>query len=104
MAEEKNNTSRFGSSILVPSVQELAKQPITEIPPRYIRPDLLHRFPIASAASEIPVIDMSNFHSDAELARLHSACKNWGFFQVDDLLSVSLCLINYTDLKIDLDF
>ncbi|CAK9325289.1 unnamed protein product [Citrullus colocynthis] len=82
MAEEKNNTSRFGSSILVPSVQELAKQPITEIPPRYIRPDLLHRFPIASAASEIPVIDMSNFHSDAELARLHSACKNWGFFQL----------------------
>ncbi|XP_022935942.1 protein SRG1-like [Cucurbita moschata] len=82
---EKNNTSRFGGSILVPSVQELAKQPIIEVPSRYIRPDL-HSFPIVSAASEIPVIDMSNFHSDAsmhsELARLHSACKNWGFFQL----------------------
>lgn len=70
---------------MVPSVQELAKQPIIEVPSRYIRPDL-HSFPIVSAASEIPVIDMSKFHSDAsmhsELARLHSACKNWGFFQL----------------------
>uniref|UniRef100_A0A9I9CCS3 Non-haem dioxygenase N-terminal domain-containing protein n=1 Tax=Cucumis melo TaxID=3656 RepID=A0A9I9CCS3_CUCME len=87
MAEEKNNdTLRFGSSILVPSVQELAKHPITEIPHRYIRPDLPHHSPISSDASQIPVIDMSNLRShdtmDSELSRLHSACKNWGFFQV----------------------
>ncbi|KAL0545737.1 hypothetical protein IC582_015628 [Cucumis melo] len=87
MAEEKNNdTLRFGSSILVPSVQELAKHPITEIPHRYIRPDLPHHSPISSDASQIPVIDMSNLRShdtmDSELSRLHSACKNWGFFQL----------------------
>ncbi|WRX29662.1 Oxoglutarate/iron-dependent dioxygenase - like 10 [Theobroma cacao] len=73
---------RYGSSLLVPSVQELAKKSIATIPPRYLRPDL--EKPIVSDASlmsEIPVIDMEGLVSkesmDSELAKLDFACKEW---------------------------
>ncbi|KAK6270235.1 hypothetical protein POUND7_007340 [Theobroma cacao] len=55
---------KYGSSLLVPSVQELAKKSIATIPPRYLRPDL--EKPIVSNAgsiSEIPVIDMEGLVS-----------------------------------------
>lgn len=78
-----------GSSLLVPCVQELAKEHLVTVPPRYIRPDQDH--PIVAAGDdasllEVPVIDMQRLHDpesmDSELAKLHSACKEWGFFQV----------------------
>lgn len=77
----------FGRSIIVPSVQELAKEPITHVPSRYVREsqDLL----IDSNESSlpvVPVIDLSRLlvedSMNSELQRLHSACKDWGFFQV----------------------
>ncbi|KAI4323082.1 hypothetical protein L6164_022717 [Bauhinia variegata] len=78
---------KHGSSLLVPCVQELAKEKTHAIPTRYIRPD--HEDSIISEAdrlSEIPVIDMQNLVSEesrsSELAKLHLACKEWGFFQV----------------------
>eukprot|EP00268_Persea_americana_P046014 TRINITY_DN4722_c0_g1_i3.p1 TRINITY_DN4722_c0_g1~~TRINITY_DN4722_c0_g1_i3.p1 ORF type:complete len:366 (+),score=69.63 TRINITY_DN4722_c0_g1_i3:345-1442(+) len=77
----------MGSSILVPSVQELAKESMVNVPPRYIRPDQdppLINAPLPSIS--IPIVDMSKLlqqeSSAAELERLHSACKDWGFFQL----------------------
>ncbi|KAJ9153437.1 hypothetical protein P3X46_026876 [Hevea brasiliensis] len=57
------------------------------IPPRYIRQD--RDQPIIQngvSAHEVPVIDMQRLLSqesmDSELAKLHYACKDWGFFQL----------------------
>jgi len=77
-----------GTSLLVPSVQELSKDGmISTVPPRYIQPN--HEDLVLSEVNtnlEIPVIDMHNLLSEefgsSELAKLHDACKDWGFFQV----------------------
>uniref|UniRef100_A0A7C8YK28 Codeine 3-O-demethylase n=1 Tax=Opuntia streptacantha TaxID=393608 RepID=A0A7C8YK28_OPUST len=84
---EVEEVINFGRSLLVPSVQELANQPITSIPPRYVRdrddlhPPIHHLSPLS-----VPVIDLHKLlHADSlhsELHKLHSACKRWGFFQV----------------------
>ncbi|KAM7505893.1 hypothetical protein LguiB_004797 [Lonicera macranthoides] len=86
----------FGKSLIVPSVQELARGPISKIPPRYLRFD--QDPPIVSGDDEllpsIPIIDLGALlassntcgsdsdSTDSELQTLHSACKHWGFFQV----------------------
>lgn len=79
----------FGKSIIIPSVQEMAKESMTKIPPRYERPD--QDPPIISTdasllLSSIPVIDLERLaiedSMDSELDILHSACREWGFFQV----------------------
>ena len=79
----------YGSSLLVPSVQELAKEPLINVPSKYIRSDQHDQTnnKIASV-SDIPVIDFQTLvsggssSSESELANLHLACKDWGFFQV----------------------
>jgi hypothetical protein len=91
--EEINNLS--APSLLVPSVQELAKNDkISIVPPRYIQPQ--HEDYVLSQVDtnlQIPVIDMHNLLSvefgSSELIKLHLACKDWGFFQV---YFFSLCL------------
>ncbi|XP_016559575.2 uncharacterized protein LOC107859170 [Capsicum annuum] len=74
----------FGKSVLVPSVQELAKQNLTNIPARYVRQG--QESPAVSAGSAVPVIDIQKLISgdsmDSELQKLHSACQQWGFLQV----------------------
>lgn len=74
----------LGRSLLVPSVQELAKQNLTNIPDRYVRPQL--ESPVISAGEEVPVIDLQKLISgdamDSEQQKLHSACQQWGFLQV----------------------
>ncbi|KAJ8616745.1 hypothetical protein MRB53_036117 [Persea americana] len=84
---ESPKMEAIGSSIPVPSVQELAKENMVNVPPRYIRPDQdppLINAPLPSIS--IPIIDMNKLlqqeSSAAELERLHSACKDWGFFQL----------------------
>ena len=79
--------AQIGSSLLVPCVQELVKNPALVVPDRYIRPD--QDSPLISddtLISQIPVIDMQSLLSeesmDSELAKLDFACKEWGFFQV----------------------
>ncbi|KAI3989704.1 hypothetical protein MKX01_009196 [Papaver californicum] len=104
-------SSSFGSSIIVPSVQELVKTDINEIPDRYIQTscssiDLDHEVNHSdSAAHTIPVINIESLLSgesvlaDNELEKLHSACKEWGFFQVVDH-GVSLSTIEKIKLEI----
>ncbi|KAD6796041.1 hypothetical protein E3N88_06937 [Mikania micrantha] len=83
----------FGRSLIVPSVQELAKQPITNIPPRYVHHDPHHasdNAPAPAPTPSVPVIDLRYLFVEAsgslayssELNKLHTASKEWGFFQV----------------------
>lgn len=84
-------------SLSVPSVQELAKDPLlTTVPSRYVRHDQDPIIPYTTTSSllpQVPIIDMnklllysSDHHDqefmDSELEKLHLACKEWGFFQV----------------------
>ncbi|KAJ9183054.1 hypothetical protein P3X46_006970 [Hevea brasiliensis] len=79
---------KLGSSLLVPCVQELAKSNMDAIPQRYIRSDqdqlIIHNE--VPSHLEVPVIEMKRLLShesmDSELAKLHCACKDWGFFQL----------------------
>ncbi|XP_029125989.1 protein SRG1-like [Cajanus cajan] len=81
-------TKPFGTSLLVPSVQELAKEKTSSVPQRYIQPqhDNVVIFSEANSILEIPIIDMQCLLSvesgSSELAKLHLACNEWGFFQL----------------------
>ncbi|XP_052181878.1 protein SRG1-like, partial [Diospyros lotus] len=79
----------LGGSLPVPCVQELAKQPLSTVPTRYVRPD--QDPPFISNPSSLPQAPVINFQSllspemvDSELQKLHNACKDWGFFQLID--------------------
>ncbi|ESR55568.1 protein SRG1 [Citrus sinensis] len=80
--------AKVGGSLSVPCVQELAKNATLVVPPRYIRADQDATTIISDDAlvSKLPVIDMQSLLSeelmDSELAKLDSACKEWGFFQM----------------------
>ncbi|KAG5622252.1 hypothetical protein H5410_007470 [Solanum commersonii] len=68
----------------IPSVQEFAKQHLTNIPDRYLHPE--QESPVISTGVSVPVIDIQKLISgdamDSELQKLHSACQQWGFLQV----------------------
>ena len=78
-------TAEIGSH---PSVKELAKEALSKVPERYVRPDIDP--PISSnthSLPQIPVIDLTKLFlpqelKAPELKNLHLACKEWGFFQV----------------------
>ncbi|KAL1829607.1 hypothetical protein DCAR_0208949 [Daucus carota subsp. sativus] len=77
----------FGRSLIVPSVQELAKQPLIKIPPRYVHHDGPQQDSSTLLYPSVPIIDFHNLSSgdslyDHELEKLHNACQQWGFFQV----------------------
>ncbi|KAK8493067.1 hypothetical protein V6N11_005406 [Hibiscus sabdariffa] len=78
----------LGSSLPVPCVQEMAKGALSQVPLRYQRPDQDPPFTSIAELSpqQVPVIDMQKLLSgdsmDAELEKLHHACKHWGFFQL----------------------
>ncbi|XP_026458442.1 codeine O-demethylase-like [Papaver somniferum] len=80
-------------SLFVPNFQELAKQSLIEVPARYVRTDQDLLINVSGAYvtdHAIPVIDLQNLPSpepitrDLELERLHSACKEWGFFRMEN--------------------
>ena len=94
---EEIKVTNLGSSLPVPCVQELAKEALTTVPPRYVRLDQDPPFVSdTSSLPKVPVIDMQSLTSkdlmDKELEKLHHACKHWGFFQVSLSLSLSLSL------------
>ncbi|CAK9179612.1 unnamed protein product [Ilex paraguariensis] len=81
------NSTRLGGSLQVASVQELSKEQLATVPPRYVRPDQDH--PIISNTSSLPQVPIVDMHSllsgdsmELELEKLHNACKEWGFFQL----------------------
>ncbi|XP_065853888.1 protein SRG1-like [Euphorbia lathyris] len=84
--EGKNKSNNLGSSLLVPCVQELTKDPLLTIPERYIRPDLQLNIHHTDVHHEVPVIDFHRLldpeSMDSELSNLHFASKDWGFFQL----------------------
>ncbi|RVW95244.1 hypothetical protein CK203_034113 [Vitis vinifera] len=71
----ESGLSSLGSSLLVPCVQELVKEPLTAVPHRYLRPE--QDPPVLSNTTDsmphVPIID------------LHHACQEWGFFQGNNL-------------------
>lgn len=75
----------LGTSIPVPSVKELIKQPMKKVPERYVRsnqdPIVI---PYTTSLPQVPVIDLSKLLSEdaTELDKLDHACKEWGFFQL----------------------
>ncbi|KAL4291061.1 hypothetical protein GQ457_14G008840 [Hibiscus cannabinus] len=89
MAAKSNGEDKFifGCSF---SVQELVKEPVKTIPQHYVRSD--HRRPAvpsptgARPTQMLPIIDLNQLvsgkDSDLELQKLHSTCKDWGFFQL----------------------
>ncbi|XP_057448043.1 oxoglutarate-dependent flavonoid 7-O-demethylase 1-like [Lotus japonicus] len=82
---DREMVTKLGTSLAVPSVQELAKQPITKVPEQYVRPN--QEPPVISntiSLSQVPVIDFNKLLSDdgTELEKLDHACKEWGFFQL----------------------
>ncbi|KAM3700688.1 hypothetical protein ACJW31_05G117700 [Castanea mollissima] len=84
---EEINLTNLGGSLPVPCVQELAKEALTTVPPRYVRLDQDPPFVSdTSSLPQVPVIDMQRLTSkdfmDKELENLHHACKHWGFFQL----------------------
>lgn len=91
--------SSLGASLKVPSVQELVKGPLTAVPPRYVRPK---QEIAASSPQSVPVIDFQRLLSEesmeAELHKLDSGCKEWGFFQVCSCVSFA-CKILTPALK-----
>ncbi|KAK7260560.1 hypothetical protein RIF29_26709 [Crotalaria pallida] len=74
-------------NLAVPLVHEIAKNTLTKVPERFVRP--VHERPVLSTTTplpQIPVIDFSKLSSKdfmgPELEKLHYACKEWGFFQL----------------------
>ncbi|KAI3977131.1 hypothetical protein MKX01_042821 [Papaver californicum] len=89
---ESPKLMKLANGLSVPSVQELAKLTLAEnIPSRYICTNENQLSMGASVEIDheaIPVIDLQKLLSgepvigQLELNRLHSACKEWGFFQL----------------------
>ncbi|CAI0438255.1 unnamed protein product [Linum tenue] len=75
----------LGGSLAVPNVQELAWSS-KDVPARYVRPELELDRVSKDESVRVPVIDMSKLvggcDDEDELAKLHSASRDWGFFQV----------------------
>ncbi|XP_042515631.1 protein SRG1-like [Macadamia integrifolia] len=86
--ESSGEVVTFGASLLVPSVQELAKEPLITVPQRYARPD--QDPPIITDTASLPVVPVIDIQllvseepsKEFELQRLHNACREWGFFQI----------------------
>ncbi|KAG6696065.1 hypothetical protein I3842_09G128500 [Carya illinoinensis] len=82
----------LGRSLAVPWVQDLAKEKMTTIPPRYVRShqDLPLISNTSSLLPQFPVIDLQIILSNnddfstshSELDKLHLASQEWGFFQL----------------------
>uniref|UniRef100_A0A7N0UPV1 Fe2OG dioxygenase domain-containing protein n=1 Tax=Kalanchoe fedtschenkoi TaxID=63787 RepID=A0A7N0UPV1_KALFE len=78
---------KLGGSLQVPNVQELAKDGLSELPLRYVHPEMEPALVTTDDfLPEVPVVDMARLASvelgAEELEKLRFACSEWGFFQV----------------------
>ena len=68
------------------SVVELVKEPIISVPQEYVHMDQQNPTFTDHPLPTLPTIDFNLLVSvdttDLELEKLHSSCKEWGFFQV----------------------
>ncbi|KAJ3680599.1 hypothetical protein LUZ60_016877 [Juncus effusus] len=78
-----------GDSLPVPNVQDLSMslKGSSQIPERYIRPEVHQNESIIRRdAIELPIVDLGRLADPVfyceEAAKLDSACKEWGFFQL----------------------
>ncbi|XP_047320992.1 protein SRG1-like [Impatiens glandulifera] len=77
----------YGSSLAVPSVQEIVRNEPMNVPERYVRETKerpLISSQILPLSARIPIINLSRLANgdDHERLKLHIACKEWGFFQL----------------------
>ncbi|KAL0763180.1 hypothetical protein Bca101_079331 [Brassica carinata] len=79
----------YYNSIIVPSVQEMAKgKMIKKVPQRYVRSglDKAEITDECGPRTKIPIIDLNRLCSStymaSEIDKLDLACKEWGFFQL----------------------
>ncbi|GAU35150.1 hypothetical protein TSUD_217830 [Trifolium subterraneum] len=82
---------KLGTSLTVPSVQELVKKSITKVPERYIQQNQEPPHVVSSIISlpQVPVIDLNKLLTEEdgnELEKLDHACKEWGFFQTNVII------------------
>lgn len=82
MEKEGESRENLGGSLPVQNVYELATKNLNELPSRYIRPDLNSLQVCADGSHQIQVVNMSKLGESNELGLLHTACQQWGFFQV----------------------
>ncbi|KAJ7944629.1 2-oxoglutarate (2OG) and Fe(II)-dependent oxygenase superfamily protein [Quillaja saponaria] len=88
MESEMLSKKEFGGSLPVENVQALASRSnLKEIPTRHLRPKLEFEEVSVNEILHAPVIDMTKLRANEtsyqdELAKLHLACKDWGFFQL----------------------
>ncbi|KAF2551630.1 hypothetical protein F2Q68_00037422 [Brassica cretica] len=80
----------YYNSIIVPSVQEMAKgKMIKKVPQRYVRSglDKAEITDECGPRTKIPIIDLnrlcSSTYTASEIDKLDLACKEWGFFQAN---------------------
>ncbi|CAN1257892.1 2-oxoglutarate-dependent dioxygenase 11 [Linum perenne] len=84
--EQPPAKTEYGGFLAVPNVQHLASESKDDhVPIKYIRPELELDQVFTDGSHQIPVVDMTKLAAagDAaaeESAKLHSACKDWGFF------------------------
>ncbi|XP_021722456.1 protein SRG1-like [Chenopodium quinoa] len=83
-AANKNQSITVGKSILVPSVQELAKGSLAKVPERYVQINQNPSIIQADNDLQVPIINFEKLiNKDGfELEKFHSACQDWGFFQL----------------------
>lgn len=119
-AEAAASTLNLECCLPVPSVQELAIQQPEAVPPRYIRDhvvgDVDHVITVNPSSDRVPLIDMNKLvdpdSQDAELRRLHSACKHWGLFQVvnlyhhrsSDSATIYICFLHSSVIQFNIAF
>lgn len=76
----------YGSSLPVPSVQEIVRNDAQNIPERYIRniEDRPESSDICPISDDIPIVDLTLLSEgdEDERKKLDAACQKWGFFQV----------------------
>lgn len=74
----------LGGSLPVANVQALASTNSSDIPLQYLRPEFQSEEVLVDESLQIPTLDLSKLmlSDDDEMQKFHSACKDWGFFQV----------------------